>query len=162
MKAIKIHEAGDVENFSYSEEAIPELKKGEVLVKVNAISINPVDVKARANDGVLSWIYGQKRPVVLGWDISGEVVKIADDVKSLKVSDEAFGMANFLGNGQAYAEYVAVPADQLAIKPNNISHQEAAAATLAALTAWQALVHKAKVHEGQKVLIHAGSGGVGH
>ncbi len=71
-------------------------------------------------------------------------------------------MVNFAGNGKAYAEYVAAPADQLARKPDNISHEEAAAATLAALTAWQALVKNARVSSGDKVLIHAASGGVGH
>jgi len=162
VKAILIKEAGRVENLIYTDIAIPQPQQGEVLVKVKAISINPVDVKARAYEGVLDWIYGEQRPVVLGWDISGEVVELGENVDAFQVSDEVFGMVNFLGYGKAYAEYVAVPVDQLALKPKNITHQAAAAATLAALTAWQALVTEAQVQSGDKVLIHAGSGGVGH
>jgi NADPH:quinone reductase-like Zn-dependent oxidoreductase len=162
VKAIYVHEAGGVENLIHTETEIPEPKTGEVLVKVKAISINPVDVKARAYDGVLTWIFGDQRPVILGWDISGEVVSSGGKTDAFETGDQVFGMANFLGHGKAYAEYVTVPAHQLALKPNNISHEEAAAATLAALTAWQVLVTTANVQQGQKVLIHAGSGGVGH
>lgn len=162
MKAIILKEAGPVENLIHTEVAMPTPQAGEVLVKVNAISVNPVDVKARANDGVLTWIYNTQRPVILGWDISGEVVAVGEGVDTFQVNNDVFGMVNFIGDGQAYAEYVAVPAKQLALKPTNISHEEAAASTLAALTAWQALIKTANIQKGQKVLVHAGSGGVGH
>lgn len=162
MKAIILKEAGRVENFIYTEIPRPKVQQDEVLVRVKAISINPVDVKARANEGVLSWIYNDKRPVVLGWDISGEIVEKGNSVKSFQIGNEVFGMVNFKGEGKAYAEFVSSPASQLALKPQNISHEEAAASTLAALTAWQSLVTIAKIKKGQKVLIHAGSGGVGH
>lgn len=85
-----------------------------------------------------------------------------DEVTNFKEGDEVFGMVNFPGHGRAYAEFVAAPENHLAIKPANISHQEAAAATLAALTAWQVLVHQAGIKPGQRVLIHAAAGGVGH
>ena len=162
MKAIILKESGSVDNLIHTEIPKPILKENEVLVKVKSISINPVDVKARRNEGVLAWIYNDERPVVLGWDISGEIIEKKETVKDFQLGDNVFGMVNFIGNGKAYAEYVAVPANQLALKPENISHEAAAAATLAALTAWQALVTNGNVSKGQRILIHAGSGGVGH
>lgn len=162
MKAITLAAAGPAANLDHTTLPLPEIKGNEVLVKVSAISVNPIDVKARANEGVLNWVFGEERPVILGWDISGEITESAEQVSDFKIGDEVFGMVNFFGNGKAYAEYVAVPADQLALKPSVISHQEAAAATLAALTAWQVLVNQAKISKGQRVLIHAASGGVGH
>ncbi|WP_316823069.1 NADP-dependent oxidoreductase [Pedobacter gandavensis] len=161
MKAIILKEAGSSANLYHTELPLPEIKENEVLVKVKAISVNPIDVKARANEGVLTWIFNEERPVILGWDISGAVSKTGSQLSDFKIGDEVFGMVNFFGQGKAYAEYVAVPANQLALKPADISHEEAAAATLAALTALQVLNH-AKVSKGQKVLIHAASGGVGH
>lgn len=162
MKAIFLKEAGSVENLQIAETEIPKIYNNEVLVKVKSISINPVDVKARANDGVLAWIFENERPVILGWDISGEVFEIGKDVTDFKIGDEVFGMVNFFGNGKAYAEYVAAPSAHLALKPKNTTHQEAASATLVALTAYQALVDVAKIKKGDKVLIHGASGGVGH
>lgn len=159
MKAIVLKEAGNVDNLEYVELAKPTINEGEVLIKVNAISINPVDVKSRAGKGVYGRIKTEN-PLILGWDISG----IVEETKSsdFKVGDEVFGMINFPGHGKAYAEYVAAPANQLALKPKNISFEDAAASTLVALTAYQALVHNAKIQKGQNVLVHAASGGVGH
>lgn len=159
MKAIVLKEAGNVDNLAYVELAKPTIKEGEVLIKVKAISINPVDVKSRAGKGVYGRIKTEN-PLILGWDISG----IVEETKSsdFKVGDEVFGMVNFPGHGKAYAEYVAAPANQLALKPQNISFEDAAASTLVALTAYQALVHNANIQEGQNVLVHAASGGVGH
>ena len=160
MKKIIIHEAGSVDNLKYVESPIPEIKENEVLVKVASLSVNPVDYKARSSDGSLSWLFGSERPVVLGWDLSGTIEKIGSKVVDFKVGDAVFGMVNFPGNGSAYAEFVAVPSSHLTLKPNGISHPEAAAATLAALTAWQVL--NGNIKEGDKVLIHGASGGVGH
>ncbi|KFC19224.1 NADP-dependent oxidoreductase [Chryseobacterium sp. FH1] len=159
MKAIVLKTAGNVENLEYVELEKPSIKDGEVLVKIKAISINPVDVKSRQGKGVYGRIK-EENPLILGWDISG----IVDESKSetFKVGDEVFGMVNFPGHGKAYAEYVAAPANQLALKPKNISFEEASASTLVALTAYQALVHNANIQKGQNVLVHAGSGGVGH
>jgi len=159
MKAIVLKEAGNVDNLAYVELAKPTINDGEVLIKVIAISINPVDVKSRAGKGVYGRIKTEN-PLILGWDISG----IVEETKSsaFKVGDEVFGMVNFPGHGKAYAEFVAAPANQLALKPKNISFEDAAASTLVALTAYQALVHHANVQQGQNVLVHAASGGVGH
>ncbi|MEH6682834.1 MAG: NADP-dependent oxidoreductase [Sediminicola sp.] len=159
MKAIVLRAPGGAENLIVQEVDRPAITSGEVLVKVKAISINPVDVKSRSGKGVYGRIK-EERPLILGWDISGTVIETGD--AKFQVGDEVFGMVNFPGHGRAYAEYVAAPASHLALKPRNISHEAAAAATLVALTAWQALVTNANVQKGQKVLIHAASGGVGH
>ncbi|MDX5437649.1 MAG: NADP-dependent oxidoreductase, partial [Pontibacter sp.] len=139
----------------------PSPKKGEVLVKVKAISINPVDTKNSEGKAFYSKLK-EDPPVIVGWDISGEVVAVGKDVQYFKTGDQVFGMVNFPGSGKVYAEYVAAPEAHLAHKPANVSHHEAAAATLAALTAWQVLVNEAGIKAGQRVLIHAAAGGVGH
>jgi NADPH:quinone reductase-like Zn-dependent oxidoreductase len=161
MKAIILNQPGDVENLVISEVIIPEIAVNEVLVKVKAISINPVDIKSRKGLGVYGRIK-ESPQIILGWDISGEVVKVGSDVVKFKVGDEVFGMVNFPGHGKAYAEFVAAPSDHLALKPKELNHAEAAAGTLAALTAWQVLVNQANVKPGETVLIHAAAGGVGH
>jgi NADPH:quinone reductase-like Zn-dependent oxidoreductase len=161
MNAIVVIEFGGVENLLITSLEKPVVKAGEVLIQVKAISINPVDVKSRAGKG-LSGRLKEFKPLILGWDVSGTVTEVADDVTAFKKGDNVFGMVNFPGHGQAYAEYVAAPATHVALKPANITHEEAAAATLAALTAWQALVHNAKIKAGDRVLIHAAAGGVGH
>lgn len=161
MKAITLYEPGSVNNLQLVEIEIPPISDNEVLVQVKAISINPVDVKTRAGKG----LYGRLKditPLIIGWDISGIVIQKGKEVTDFEVGYEVFGMVNFPGHGKAYAEYVAVPANQLALKPASISFEEAAAATLAALTAWQTLVTNAKIKEGDKVLIHGAAGGVGH
>jgi len=162
MKAIILKNSGSVDNLIHTEIAKPEPQADEVLIKVKAISINPVDVKARQNEGVLDWLFGETRPVILGWDISGEVIALGQDVNSFQVGDEVFGMVNFPGHGKSYAEYVSATANQLALKPKAISHEQAAASTLAALTALQALRTEGNIQPNQSVLVHAGSGGVGH
>lgn len=162
MKVISLKEAGTVENFQYLDIPKPIIKEDEVLVKTTSLSINPVDYKSMANEGTLTWLFGTERPVILGWDLSGTIEKIGSNVTEFKVGDAVFGMVNFPGIGNAYAEYVAVPSSHLTLKPKSISHQEAAAATLAALTAWQTLVTNGKIKKGDKILIHGASGGVGH
>lgn len=162
MKAIILNEAGSTSNFKYVDIPKPEINADEVLVKVSALSINPVDYKTRSSEGGIKRFFEDERPVILGWDLSGTVVEAGENVTDFKLKDEVFGMVNFPGKGKAYAEYVAVPVSHLALKPENISHEEAAAGTLALLTAWQALVTNGKIKEGNKVLIHGASGGVGH
>lgn len=162
MKAVILNEAGSVQNLQFAEIEKPTAQSDEVLVKVVSVSINPVDVKARAYDGVLGWIFGEERPVILGWDISGEVVETGKNVTDFKIGDHVFGMVNFFGNGKAYAEYVASPAIHLALKPENVTHQQAVASSMVASTAYQALADVAKIKKGDKVLIHGASGGVGH
>lgn len=160
MKAIILAQPGGTKNLVYTEIAKPVIQSDEVLVQIKALSINPVDVKVRAGHGLYQ-LLKKESLVILGWDISGIVAEAGSNT-AFKVGDEVFGMVKFPGHGKAYAEYVAAPANQLALKPVNISFEEAAGATLAALTAYQALVTHAKVLSRQTVLIHAAAGGVGH
>ena len=159
MKAIVLAKPGGIEELKTIEIEKPILKEGEVLVQVKAISINPVDVKTRTGTGVYGRI-NTESSLIIGWDIAGVVTETNN--APFKPGDEVFGMVNFPGHGKAYAEFVAVPANQLALKPANISFEQAAAATLAALTAYQALVKNATITPGQRVLVHAAAGGVGH
>jgi NADPH:quinone reductase-like Zn-dependent oxidoreductase len=161
MKAIILEEFGGVENLLYKEIEKPVPAAGEVLIQVKAISINPVDVKTRSGKGIAGKLRDQL-PLILGWDISGIVTAIGAGVTRFKAGDAVFGMVNFPGHGKAYAEYVTAPADQLAHKPAIISHEEAAAATLAALTAYQSITHLINVQPGNRVMVHAAAGGVGH
>lgn len=158
MKAILLKEAGATDQLEISQISIPVIQADEVLVEVKVIGINPIDIKTRKGKGRYE-ILKVENPIILGWDISGIVKESKSDL--FKVGDEVFGMVNFPGHGKAYAEYVAVPARHLSLKPANITHQEAAGVPLAALTAWQAIV-KAGVKKGDRVLIHAAAGGVGH
>lgn len=160
MKAYVLNEAGGVENLILSDIETPSPGPGEVLIKTKAISINPVDVKVRPLEEVLTMIIGEVRPVILGWDIAGTVAEVGQDVTGFEVGDRVFGMVNFPGHGKGYAEYVAAPAAHLATIPANTTYAEAAATTLAALTALQVL--QPRVKAGDRILIHAGSGGVGH
>jgi NADPH:quinone reductase-like Zn-dependent oxidoreductase len=160
VKAYVLSEAGDVENLILSEVEQPSPKADEVLVEIKAISINPVDVKVRAIGEVLNMIMGTEPPVILGWDIAGKVTAAGENVTLFEPGDSVFGMVNFPGHGKCYAEYVAAPESQLAIIPANISFEDAAATTLSALTALQVL--QPRIKQGDRVLIHAGSGGVGH
>ncbi len=160
MKAIILEKTGGVDNFVIRNVDKPAPKENEVLIEVKAISINPVDYKVRQIEDVLTMICQASCPLVLGWDIAGTVSAVGSKVTQFALGDKVFGMVNFPGVGNAYAEYVAAPADHLAKMPANISFEEAAAATLAALTALQVL--EGKVKKGDRVLIHAGSGGVGH
>ena len=160
MKAIVLEKAGGVENLLLKDVDQPTPNVDEVLVAVKSISINPVDFKVRAVDEVLTMICGEDRPAILGWDIAGTVSAVGENVTEFKRGDRVFGMVNFPGRGNAYAEMVAAPADHLAKMPDNVSFEEAAATTLAALTALQVL--RGRVQKGDRVLIHAGAGGVGH
>jgi len=164
MKAIILSENGGTDKLILKEISKPVIAPNEVLIQTKALSINPVDGFVRKNE-----VYTKKKllplpgeEMILGWDVSGTVVETGSEVTNFKNGDEVFGMVKFPGHAKGYAEYVAAPADHLALKPSNISHNEAAAATLAALTAWQGLVTYAKVQPGDKVLIHAAAGGVGH
>jgi NADPH:quinone reductase-like Zn-dependent oxidoreductase len=161
MKAIILKEAGGVENLVIDNIPNPSPGKGEVLIKVNSISINPVDIKTRKGYAQFNSLK-ESEPVILGWDVSGEIVELGEGATSFEVGEEVFGMVNFPGKGRAYAEYVVAPAHHLADKPDQITHQEAAASSLAALTAWQVLMQQAKVQLGERVLMHAAAGGVGH
>lgn len=161
MKALVLKQFGSTENFSMEEISEPQVGKGEVLIQVKAIGINPVDVKTRAGGGQAAQ-YKENQPIIIGWDVAGIVTKAADDITGFAVGDEVFGTINFPGTGGAYAQYALCPAAQIAKKPANISFEEAAASTLSALTAWQALVDTGHIKKGDQVLIHGGAGGVGN
>ncbi len=140
---------------------MPRPGQGEVLIQTRAISINPVDFKT-ARGKALHGSLKEEDPIIIGWDIAGKIKEIGEGVGQFVAGQDVFGMVNFPGHGKAYAEYVTAPAHQLALNPDNVDFTEAAAATLAALTAWQNLIELAEIHEGQRVLIHAAGGGVGH
>lgn len=161
MKAIILTGFGGAENLEYSNVPVPAISDNEVLIKVKAFSINPVDIKTRLGRGQASRLK-EFNPIILGWDVSGTVTNTGRAVTSFKVGDEVFGMVNFPGHGKAYAEYVAAPELHLSLKPPGVSHEDATAASLAALTAWQILKEKVRIKPGDKVLLHAAAGGVGH
>jgi NADPH:quinone reductase-like Zn-dependent oxidoreductase len=161
MKAIILRGFGEVENLVITEIPVPDISDNEVLVQVKVFSVNPVDIKTRLGRGHASRLK-EYNPMILGWDISGTIIKTGKSVISFKPGDDVFGMINFPGHGKAYAEFVAAPESHLALKPFNISHEEAAAASLAALTAWQVLKEKFKLKPGYRILIHSAAGGVGH
>lgn len=158
MEAIVLNEAGGIDKLTYQVIEKPAVKGGEVLIKVKAIGVNPMDVGIRSDEQLLTSFLGSKRPAILGWDVAGEVADLGQEVTGFEVGEPVFA----LSNGKGYAEYVAVSADVTARKPENISYEGAAALPVAAITAWQALVKAGKVKRGDQVLIHAGSGGVGH
>lgn len=165
MKAIVLKEVGGPENFILAEVPVPKIKDNEVLVRVKAVAINPVDAFVRRNQPALEMIYaikGDEENIILGWDVAGIVIEAGSSVTRFKVGDEVFGNFNFIGQANAYAEFVAAPEDELAIKPANVSFEQAAGATMAALTAWASLVKFAKVKKGDKIIIYGASGGVGH
>ena len=159
MRAVVIAETGAPEVLTVTELPQPTPVNAEFLVKVLAAGINPIDAKTRAGRGVASQLH---YPAVLGNDFSGIVIASPYEGHPIKPGDEVYGMAHVPRNGGTYAEYVSVPAISLTRKPSALSHVEAAAVPLAALTAWGMVVELAKAHEGQRILIHAGAGGVGH
>lgn len=160
MQAYLLHKAGGIDNLILSEIDTPTPKANEILIDIKAISINPVDVKIREMPKLLDQVYGTDRPLILGWDIAGVITDVGQNVSDFKIGDKVFGLVNFPGHGNAYAEYTCAPAEHLAKIPESTSFAQAAATTLAALTALQVL--EPRIKAGDKVLIHAGSGGVGH
>jgi NADPH:quinone reductase-like Zn-dependent oxidoreductase len=157
MRAVRQHSLGGPDVLQVAEVARPEPNPTEVLVRVQAAGVNPVDWKTRAGGGFLG-----SPPFTVGWDVAGVVEAVGGGVTRFAVGDRVFGMPRFPQEAAAYAEYVVSPSRQLARTPERLSDVEAAALPLAALTAWQALVETADVQPGQRVLVHAGAGGVGH
>lgn len=157
MRAISQDVLGGPEVLREVEVERPTPGPTEVLVRVHAAGVNPTDWKHRATGGLLG-----RPPFVLGWDVSGVVESVGIGTALYKPGDEVFGMLRYPYGHGAFAEYVAAPARTFARKPGRIDHVQAAALPLAALTAWQALVDIAGVKAGQRVLIHAAAGGVGH
>ncbi|BBI99969.1 oxidoreductase [Ferrigenium kumadai] len=158
MKAVRIHAYGNADVLKYEDAPLPDVAPNDVLVQVVAASVNPVDWKIR--EGYLQQMISYQFPLTLGWDVSGVVDAVGSKVTRFKVGDAVFSRPDIRRNG-TYAEYVAIREDELALKPGTISHVEAATLPLAGIAAWEAIVTTAKVTAGQRVLIHAASGGVG-
>ncbi|MFD9391227.1 NADP-dependent oxidoreductase [Streptomyces sp. NPDC060000] len=157
MRAIGQDSFGGPEVLKIIEAPRPVPGPAEVLVQVRAAGVNPTDWWHRATGGLAG-----DAPIRLGWDVSGVVDAVGPGVTLFQPGDEVFGMPRQPAPAGTYAEYVVSPARHLTAKPAGLSHVEAAALPLAALTAWQALVDTADVRPGQRVLIHAAAGGVGH
>lgn len=157
MKAVKIYHYGGPEELKYEEDAqMPELKPDDVLVRVFATGVNPVDWKTReGNHGKDS-----NFPKILGWDFSGVIEKVGPNAGGWKVGDEVYGRPDLSRDG-TYAEYAAVKAGEIAHKPKTIEHNVAGGVALAGLTAWQGLFDLGRLQAGERVLIHAAAGGVG-
>lgn len=158
MRAVIQNSVGGPDVLVIADRPNPTPKHGEVLVRVKGAGINPVDGAVR---GGYYPLLGEP-PFILGWDISGTVEALGPDVIGLKVGDAVFGMPHFPRQAAAYAELAVTPADEIALKPAGIDHIHAAALPLAGLTAWQGLVRHGGLKQGQRVLIHAAAGGVGH
>jgi NADPH2:quinone reductase len=160
MKAIAIREFGGRDKLERMDLPVPEVGKGEVLVRVKAAGVNPVDWKIR--EGWLKDLFPHRFPLIPGWDAAGIVQRIGPGVTRFKVGDEIFAYGRKpVVQGGAYAEYIALTEEHMAFKPRNTTFNEAAGIPLAALTAYQALVDAAKIQSGERVLIHAAAGGVG-
>ncbi|MEX6507218.1 NADP-dependent oxidoreductase [Jiella sp. M17.18] len=182
MKAVRQHKFGGPDVLVYEEAPMPEVKPGEVLVRVHAASLNPPDWYLR--DGFSSlppeWRPQGDFPLILGTDISGVVDAVADDVTGFAPGDEVYAMVRFpegmFGDSRGHAQYVGVPASHLALRPTNIDHAQAAGAPMSLLTAWQFLVelghdepnplqphrHEPVPLEGRTVVVNGAAGGVGH
>ena len=160
MKAVVLHEHGSTGNFSLAETNEPEVVDGHVVIRVCASSLNPVDCKIRS--GMLAAI-GPDLPGVLHGDVAGIVTEIGNGVERFKVGDEVYGcVGGFKGMPGVLSEYALADAKLLARKPGNISMLEAASLPLVGITSWNALIDRANIKAGQKVLVHAGAGGVGN
>lgn len=160
-KQIVIAQFGGPEVLEIRNSTIPEPKSGEVLVKVAFASVNPIDVKTRAGLGWAAEQNKDKLPWVPGYDISGRVIGIGSEVEQLQPGINVAGFVGFPLQGGAYSQYICVPEKELSIVPDSVTLEAAAALPLAGQTAVQAL-NKAHIQEGERVLILAGAGGVGH
>jgi NADPH:quinone reductase-like Zn-dependent oxidoreductase len=160
VRAIQVRAHGGPDQLALVDLAPPEPGPTEVLVRVRAAGVNPVDWKTRRGAGVAA-VLGPP-PWILGWDLAGTVEAVGLGVTRFAPGDEVFGMPRFPAAAGAYAELVSAPSRQLARRPAALSHTQAAGLPLAGLTAWQALVDLAGLRAGQRVLIHAAAGGVGH
>jgi NADPH:quinone reductase-like Zn-dependent oxidoreductase len=159
MKAIRIHGFGDPEVLELDDVPIPQPAEGELLVRIHAASVNPVDYKIRR--GTVPWVSREMLPMTPGRDLSGTLERAGARVNTFSEGDALYAMLGGIDRG-SYAEYVLVRPNEAAAKPARLSHIEAAAVPLAALTAWQGLFDHGYLEAGQTVLIHGGSGGVGH
>ena len=162
MKAVVIEEYGAPETLKLTDVPIPEVEKNEVLVKIFATTVVGSDIKVRK--GLMKSFSGRKHPehrILMGLEFSGEIVLCGSEVRRYKNGEKVFGMMNIWKGARTYVEYVAVPDKYLWLKPENISHEEAASLTIGLLTSIRALSDMCKIERGQQILINGASGGVG-
>ena len=159
MKAVRMHSYGGPEVLQYEDAPRPQLRKDEVLIRVHAAGVNPLDWKVRA--GLSNGTVQHKLPLIPGWDVSGVVDEVGAGASQFKKGDEVIAMADPTRDG-AYGDYIAVCEAALAPKPKSLHHVRAAAVPLSALTAWRSLFYLGHLQSGQRILIHGASGGVGH
>ena len=157
MKAFVVEHYGE-DGLHAADVPEPQVGDGDVLVKVSAASVNPLDKMVR--NGEFKRLLKYRTPFVLGHDVAGVVTRVGSAVRDLQVGDEVYARPRDLRIG-TFAEYIAIDQDDVAPKPASLTLHEAAAVPLVSLAAWQALVDRAHLKPGQKVLIHAGSGGLG-
>jgi NADPH:quinone reductase-like Zn-dependent oxidoreductase len=182
MKAVRLHQFGGPEVLVYEDAPVPELRPGEVLVRVHAVGINPPDWYLREGYKMLppEWQPKVTFPAILGTDVSGVIEAVAGGVTDFAVGDEVYSMVRFpgglAGDSRAYAEYVSVPTSEIALKPAGTSHVHAAGAPMSLLTAWQFLIdpghdepnplqpnrHEPVPLDGKTVVVNGAAGGVGH
>jgi NADPH:quinone reductase-like Zn-dependent oxidoreductase len=158
MKAIRIHHFGSPDVLELDEIEIPQPAEDEVLIKVYASAVNPVDQKIVA--GQAQEKFPSKLPLTIGWDVSGVIEQAGNKVRNFSIGDEVYGRPFPTTNG-AFAEYLVIKANQITLKPKSLDHLNAAAVPLAGLTAWLGLFKFGHLQKDQRVLIHAASGGVG-
>lgn len=144
------------------ESEIPEPAEDQVLIRMHGAGLNPIDWKTRKGLGFAARQIESELPWTPGYDAAGEVIEVGDNITTLAPGDKVMGMIGFPATGGAYAQYALARADELAIVPEELDLVSAGGVPLAALTAWQALFEMARLESGQKILIHAGAGGVGH
>jgi len=158
MKAVAFSEYGSAEVLQLVEQPIPSPKNEEILIKVNASSLNPLDIKLRKGD--MKLFYPSKFPKILGFDVSGEIVEVGKNVTDYKIGDDVFGLLDIKADG-ANAEYVITKKHNIIHKPTNLTHIEAASFPVTGLTAIKSLITYGKIKEGSNVLVVGASGGVG-
>lgn len=162
MKKVVYRQFGERDVLQVVSSDMPSPQEGEVLIRVHGAGLNPIDWKTRKGFGFVAQQIESSLPWTPGYDVAGEVVAIGDGVTTLAPRDRVMGMIGFPLDGGGYSEYALARADELAIVPEELDLVTAGALPLAALTAWQALFEVAKLEPGQKILVHAGAGGVGH
>jgi len=158
MLAVRMHRYGGPDVLFYEEVPRPRPEEGELLVRVEAAAVNPVDWKIR--EGYLREMLHHSLPLIMGWDVSGVVAATGPGVSRFRVGDEVFSRPDIMRHG-TYAEYVVIRETEVALKPKSIDHLHAAAIPLAGTTAWKSLIEAARLEPGQRVLIHGAAGGVG-
>lgn len=158
MKAMRIYAFDSQASLSFEETPLPKVNNDDVLIRIHAAGVNPIDWKVCA--GIHPLAAKMELPLTPGWDVSGVVEVVGSEVTDFKVGDAVFAKPDHFRQG-AYAEFIAVRAKEVAFKPTNLSHVEAASLPLVALTTWQSLIDTAQLSENQRILIHGAAGGIG-